>query len=628
MPLLDELELPGDIKKLNRNGLKKLSNEIRKFLITSVSKTGGHLASNLGVVELTLALFREFDFSTDSIVWDVGHQSYVYKMLTGRLNEFENLRSLDGLCGFPSREESEYDFFGTGHASTSIAAANGIATAKALNDDKSSTIAVIGDGALTGGLALEGLNNIASTNNRLIIILNDNEMSIDQNIGATNEYLSKLRISKKYNTVKGNISNSVERIPFIGKEIHEGISRAKDMFKQAIIPGMRMESLGIKYFGPINGHDIELISKMLREAKSFDRPVMIHIKTQKGKGYRHALENPSKYHGISPFDLKTGKVTAEKKTTYTDIFEKTLLELAERDDKIVAISAAMVSSTGLGKMKEKFPNRVFDVGIAEQYAVTFAGGLACEGIKPVVAIYSTFLQRAYDQLLHDICLQDLPLIFAIDRAGIVGKDGATHQGVFDISYLNTLPNMNIMAPINEKELEEALKFAVDFNHPIAIRYPRGNSTSKLEYRFVPYEFGRGQILREGNDIAIIAAGTMVHTAMEVAKKLDENGIYTTVINPRFLKPFDTKLVYDLIGKVKYIFTIEEGILAGGFGRNIADYVRKNSTVKVHNIGIDNEFIPHGDVSELLEKYNLDSKSIYSTILDTLEKWRSFEKKVR
>lgn len=626
MQLLDELKLPEDIKRLNRAGLNRLSKEIRTFLINSVSKTGGHLASNLGIVELTLALFREFDFSKDSIVWDVGHQSYVYKMLTGRLNKFDSLRNLGGLCGFPSREESKFDFFGTGHASTSIAAANGIAEGKKIIGDDSSTIAVIGDGALTGGLALEGLNNIASSNNRLIIILNDNEMSIDENIGATNKFLTKLRISKKYNTVKGSISNSIEKVPYIGQELHDGVAKIKDVFKQAVIPEMGLENLGIKYFGPINGHDVNLISGMLREAKNFDRPVMIHIKTQKGRGYSHAIENPSKYHGISPFDLKTGKVTAEKKVSYTDIFEKAILGLARNDEKIVGISAAMVSSTGLGAMKSEFPERVFDVGIAEEYAVTFSAGLSCEGIKPVVAIYSTFLQRAYDQLLHDVCLQKLPVIFAVDRAGIVGKDGATHQGLFDIAFLNTLPNMNIIAPINAKELEEALKFALELNRPVAIRYPRGTASFELDDKYVPFEYGKGQIIRNGHDIAIIAAGTMVHTAMKVAESLDKEGISSIVVNPRFLKPFDKTLVDELIGKVKYIFTVEEGIKSGGFGQNIADYVRKISSVRVCNIGIDNEFIPHGDVSELLKKYNLDSISIQKTILKTLEKWRSVEEK--
>lgn len=626
MQLLDELKLPEDIKRLNRAGLNRLSKEIRTFLINSVSKTGGHLASNLGIVELTLALFREFDFSKDSIVWDVGHQSYVYKMLTGRLNKFDSLRNLGGLCGFPSREESKFDFFGTGHASTSIAAANGIAEGKKIIGDDSSTIAVIGDGALTGGLALEGLNNIASSNNRLIIILNDNEMSIDENIGATNKFLTKLRISKKYNTVKGSISNSIEKVPYIGQELHDGVAKIKDVFKQAVIPEMGLENLGIKYFGPINGHDVNLISGMLREAKNFDRPVMIHIKTQKGRGYSHAIENPSKYHGISPFDLKTGKVTAEKKVSYTDIFEKAILGLARNDEKIVGISAAMVSSTGLGAMKSEFPERVFDVGIAEEYAVTFSAGLSCEGIKPVVAIYSTFLQRAYDQLLHDVCLQKLPIIFAVDRAGIVGKDGATHQGLFDIAFLNTLPNMNIIAPINAKELEEALKFALELNRPVAIRYPRGTASFELDDKYVPFEYGKGQIIRNGHDIAIIAAGTMVHTAMKVAESLDKEGISSIVVNPRFLKPFDKTLVDELIGKVKYIFTVEEGIKSGGFGQNIADYVRKISSVRVCNIGIDNEFIPHGDVSELLKKYNLDSISIQKTILKTLEKWRSVEEK--
>lgn len=626
MQLLDELKLPEDIKRLNRAGLNRLSKEIRTFLINSVSKTGGHLASNLGIVELTLALFREFDFSKDSIVWDVGHQSYVYKMLTGRLNKFDSLRNLGGLCGFPSREESKFDFFGTGHASTSIAAANGIAEGKKIIGDDSSTIAVIGDGALTGGLALEGLNNIASSNNRLIIILNDNEMSIDENIGATNKFLTKLRISKKYNTVKGSISNSIEKVPYIGQELHDGVAKIKDVFKQAVIPEMGLENLGIKYFGPINGHDVNLISGMLREAKNFDRPVMIHIKTQKGRGYSHAIENPSKYHGISPFDLKTGKVTAEKKVSYTDIFEKAILGLARNDEKIVGISAAMVSSTGLGAMKSEFPERVFDVGIAEEYAVTFSAGLSCEGIKPVVAIYSTFLQRAYDQLLHDVCLQKLPVIFAVDRAGIVGKDGATHQGLFDIAFLNTLPNMNIIAPINAKELEEALKFALELNRPVAIRYPRGTASFELDDKYVPFEYGKGQIIRNGHDIAIIAAGTMVHTAMKVAESLDKEGISSIIVNPRFLKPFDKTLVDELIGKVKYIFTVEEGIKSGGFGQNIADYVRKISSVRVCNIGIDNEFIPHGDVSELLKKYNLDSISIQKTILKTLEKWRSVEEK--
>ncbi len=621
--MLEELNLPDDIEKLNIDELKILAKEIRFNLIKTVSKKGGHLASNLGVVELTLALFKVFDFNRDSIVWDVGHQSYIYKMLTGRLKEFANLREFKGLCGFPSREESTYDDFGTGHASTSIAAANGIAMAKALKGDKSYTIAVIGDGALTGGIALEGINNLVSKNNRLIIILNDNEMSIDENIGATSYALSKIRLSKSYNDIKNNISDGVDKLPLLGKNIHYGISKMKKVVRNAIIPSMNMENLGIKYYGPINGHDMEALTGIFSKVKNINKPIMIHIKTKKGKGYLKAMEDPSRFHGVNPFDPVSGKVMTIKGVTYTDIFEKALLNLANKYENIAAISAAMISSTGLKKMKEKFPTRVFDVGIAEQFAVTFAAGLSCKGIKPVVAIYSTFLQRAYDQILHDVCLQKLPVIFAIDRAGIVGKDGATHQGLFDISYLNSIPNMNIIAPINAKELFEALEFAYKLNCPVAIRYPRGNADFKLEDIFEEYKLAKGQIIKEGNDINIIALGTMIHKAVEVANILESKGISTGVINPRFAKPIDKDLL-DKIGNIsRMIFTLEEGVLSGGFGQNVLSYLNENHNVKVYNIGINDKFVEHGDVNELLSDNGLDSEGIYNFIIN---KWRSFEEK--
>lgn len=623
--MLEKLKLPNDIKKLNEKQLKKISNEIRIFLLKTLSKTGGHLASNLGVVELTLALMKTFDFPKDSIVWDVGHQSYVYKMLTGRIDEFEHLREMGHMCGFPSREESEYDIFGTGHSSTSIAAANGIATAKRLSNDNSHTIAVIGDGAITGGLALEGLNNIVSSNgNRLIVILNDNEMSIDDNIGAANHIFSKIRISKNYNNIKNNIIKKLENMSFLGDELYKGISRIKGVVKQALMPEVKMETLGLKYYGPIDGHNISELCDVLEYVKSIDSPVMVHIKTKKGKGYKYAVEQPSKYHGVNPFNPASGETISNKAKTYTDVFEEALFECAKDDEDIVAISAAMVSSTGLNKMKKNYPDRVFDVGIAEQYAVTFAAGMTCKNKKPVVAIYSTFLQRAYDQILHDVCLQKLPVIFAIDRAGIVGKDGATHQGLFDITYLNTLPNMNIIAPINDIELKKAVNYACSLGKPIAIRYPRGNATDRLSDVIEDYEYGKGQILRKGKDIAIVAAGTMVHTAMEVADKFKEcKNLNISVINPRFLKPFDTDILDEIAKRSKIIVTIEEGIISGGFGRNVGNYLTDNYDIKVINIGIDNKFVPHGDVEELKEKFGLDSDSIYNKIFD---EWSKFENK--
>lgn len=625
MTLLDKINSPDDLKKFTAEELECLCNEIRTLLIDVTSKNGGHLAPNLGVVELTIALHKVFNTPKDKIVWDVGHQAYVHKILTGRKETFATLRQYKGLSGFPKRQESPHDAFGTGHASTSISAALGMAAARDLKGEKYNVIAVIGDGALTGGMALEGLNNAGDLQKKLIVILNDNEMSIAKNVGAMSEYLYRIRTDPTYSKLKYDAESLLKSIPTIGEQVAKTANRLKDSLKYFLVPGMLFEDLGFTYMGPIDGQDIKAVEDVLETAKTMDKPVLVHIITKKGKGYLPAEISPNKFHGTGAFDIATGKkiVVPNAPKTYTEVFSDTILELAENDDNLVAITAAMPDGTGLATFAKKYPKRFFDVGIAEQHAVTMAAGMACDGIKPYVAIYSTFLQRSYDQVLHDVCMQNLHVVFCLDRAGLVGDDGYTHHGVFDYSYLSMMPNMTIMAPKDENELRYMLYTSSKLRGPVAIRYPRGsgigvdcNSALKT---FLPV--GTGEILREGNDVSIWAIGSMVKTACEVAELLAGVGIDANVVNARFVKPLDEELLLDMATKTKCIVTIEENILAGGFGSSILQNLNKldllNNT-KVINFAIPDIFVPQGATKLLLQDMHLDSASIAATIQEKLK----------
>ena len=614
--ILDGINSPSDLKKLSYEELETLSKELRDYVIKVVSENGGHLASNLGVVELTLALHRVFDTPKDKIVWDVGHQSYIHKIVTGRRDSFATLRKKDGISGFPKREESEYDAFETGHSSTSISAALGMAKARDLAGDNYSVVAVIGDGALTGGMSFEALNHAGDFPTNLIVILNDNEMSISHNTGALSNYLSKLRTEPAYFKLKGEIGTILNKVPLVGKSMFKLAEKLRDWFKYLVVPGVFFEELGFKYFGPIDGHDIRKLEDVINRAKSYNGyPVLIHVVTVKGKGYSIAEAKPNKFHGVSPFFVETGelKVKSDKKT-YSDVFGETLVELAEHNDKIVAVSAAMGEGTGLAGFSAKYKNRFFDVGIAEQHAVTFCAGLAAGGFRPVFAVYSTFLQRAYDQVVHDVCMQNLNVVFAIDRAGIVGSDGETHQGVFDITYLRHIPNITIMSPKDGWELREMLKLAVSKDGPVAIRYPRGNAR-EFKYAHTPLELGKSEVLIEGTDGVIIAEGNLVYRALEVCERLKQEGKNFTVVNARFLKPLDDKLLLELAKKHKVIYTLEDNVISGGFGSSILELYSQNKVeVNVSVLGFDDSFIPHGEKEELYSLKNIDCESIFNTIM--------------
>ena len=614
MKLLDKLNFPEDLKKLNENDNKVLSDELREFLIDSVSKTGGHLASNLGVVELTLSLFRAFDFNKDKIVWDVGHQSYVYKILTGRKEGFKKLRQFNGMSGFPKRNESKYDYFDTGHSSTSISAALGIARARDLKKENYSVIAVIGDGALTGGMALEALNDVGFRKTNLIVILNDNQMSISKNVGALSRYLNKLRIEPRYNKLKTDIQASLNQSD-LGKNIAGKISKVKDSIKQLVVPSMFFENMGVKYIGPIDGHDIKAMTEVFIKAKEIEGPVIIHVVTQKGKGYALAEESPSKYHGVGPFDLESGELNVSPKNSYSKAFGKALIHLAEEDKKVVAITAAMPDGTGLKCFAEKFKNRFFDVGIAEGHAVTLAAGMASNGLKPVFAVYSTFLQRGFDQLLNDVCLQNLPVVFAIDRAGIVGEDGETHQGINDLSYLSMIPNIHIVAPKCLEEVEILLKWAINKNAPVAIRYPRGGNIINTLSPITKVKEGKWELINKGSKVCIIATGKMVQHAMLAKDILYENGLNPTIINATFIKPIDKKLLENIKKEGYNILTIEDNILNGGLGCAIKDYL-SNIDYKgtIRSIGYDDEFILQGNLETLYKTYKLDFENISKAVI--------------
>jgi 1-deoxy-D-xylulose-5-phosphate synthase len=614
-----DYDFPTDLKKMSTSELNGLAEDIREFLIDHLSKTGGHLASNLGVVELTLALHKEFNSPTDKIVWDVGHQSYVHKILTGRATGFVTLRQMDGLSGFPKTAESEHDIFDTGHASNSLSIAAGLAKARDLSGETHQTVAIIGDGALTGGLAYEGLNNIGGTKSRVIVILNDNGMSISKNIGAVSRHLNKVRVSTGYYKFKSKVSGWTRAIPVVGEGIYSGIQHFRDMIKYAVVDGVIFEQMGFTYMGPMDGHNVKTLMESMELAKHAKGPVIIHVLTEKGKGYKNAEMFPGKFHGTGPFDPATGcSLKTSLQPTYSEVFGDHLTKLAELDTKIVAITAAMTDGTGLTGFACQFPDRIFDVGIAEGHAVTFAAGLAAGGMKPFVAIYSTFLQRAYDQILIDVCLQNLPVIFAIDRAGNVGADGETHHGLFDISFLRSMPNLTILAPRDGKELEEMMDYALTLNGPCAIRYPRGSSPN-LPYPRVHLSEG-AQKLETGSDVTIWAVGNLVSTATEVKTILNKKGIQAAVINPRLIKPMDVKMLLETANETPWLVTLEDNVTIGGFGEQVASILKEmNYNTKLLTIGWPDQFVEHGSCDELNALYQLDAASIAERIQKSIER---------
>lgn len=618
--LLEKIEQSSDIKKLKEEEYPVLAKEIRQFLLEKISKTGGHLASNLGVVELTMALHLAFDLPKDKIVWDVGHQAYTHKLLSGRRDGFDDLRQFGGMSGFPKRKESPYDAFDTGHSSTSISAGLGIAQARDILGEDYSVISVIGDGALTGGMAYEALNNAAQMEKNFIIVLNDNEMSISPNVGGMSKYLSSVRTKDSYAELKRGVEGALNAIPVVGKGIANGVYMVKNSIKQFLVPGMLFEDMGITYLGPVDGHDVGAMVKVLKEAKRVRHAVLVHVITKKGKGYGPAEKNPARFHGVDAFDVTTGKSVKEKKyPSYTDIFSEKICEIAKENPKVVALTAAMPDGTGLSKFAKEFPNRFFDVGIAEAHEVTSAAGMASAGLKPVVAVYSSFLQRGYDQVLHDVCIQELPVLFAIDRAGLVGSDGETHQGIFDVSFLSLVPGMSIMAPKNCWELESMLEFGVNFDGPLAVRYPRGQAYRGLEEFNAPIEYGKAEMLYEEKDIALFALGSMVSTGEHVREKLKNKGYSCTLVNARFVKPFDTAMIDRLCQNHKLVVTLEENVLRGGMGMCITKYIHDNYPgIRVIQVALPDAYVEHGNVTALREMLGIDSDSVIRQVLPVLE----------
>ena len=613
--MLEKINSPDDLRNLTILEKQKLAEEIRKYILEIVSENGGHLASNLGIVELTLALHSIYNFETDKIVWDVGHQTYVHKILTGRREELKTLRKLNGIAGFPKTCESKYDFFNTGHSSTSISAALGMARARDLKGEDYSVLAVIGDGALTGGMALEALNDVGYSKTKMTVILNDNEMSISPNIGGLNMLLSKLRTKKMYTRSNIVMKKRINKIPVIGKPTVKIVQKLKRSIKQLIIPKMFFEDIGFTYLGPVNGHNIEELQSILTVSKQIDNPVLIHVLTKKGKGYEIAEKNPDKFHATGPFDIKTGKSKKEKGKDYSKVFGDKLIELANKNEKIVAITASMKDGTGLKEFSKKFPKRFFDIGIAEQHALGMAAGMAIDGMIPVVPIYSSFYQRGYDQVIHDIALQNLPVVMCVDRAGVVGADGETHQGTLDMAFFRLVPNLVILAPKDFKELEDMLEFAIDLKKPVVIRYPRGGEDKETFEKHEKIEEGKAEILKEGKDISIFAIGKMVARGMKVAKKLEENNIDAEVINVRFLKPLDVETLKKSIEKTKSVITIEDGTIINGLGTAIKELIIDNNIkdVKIKSYAYPDKFIQHGSVEELEKIYHLDEESILKEI---------------
>ena len=613
--VLDQIQKENDIKKLSDEELEELRVELREFLIQNIAKTGGHLASNLGVVELTMALHLTFTLPQDKIIWDVGHQSYTHKILTGRKEAFATLRQFGGISGFPKGSESASDSFDTGHSSTSISAGLGLAKAREITGEDYSVVSVIGDGALTGGMAFEGLNNASDMKTNFIIVLNDNNMSISENVGGMNRYLSNFRTADAYMDLKLNVMNSLNRIPVYGERMVKRIRNAKSGIKQLLVPGMYFEEMGIIYLGPVDGSDIKAMCKAFSEAKRVRGPVLVHVITKKGDGYLPAEQHPARFHGTEPFDIKTGEPLIRRtKPNYTDVFSAVMKKLGEREPQLVAITAAMADGTGLTRFARLYPNRFFDVGIAEGHGVTFAAGLAKAGLVPVVAVYSSFLQRAYDQILHDVCQQKLHVVFAVDRAGLVGSDGATHQGIFDLSYLSSIPGLTVMAPKNRWELSDMLRFAIRFDGPIAVRYPRGEAYDGLREFRAPIETGRSEMIYEESQIALFALGSMVSIAEKVRDVLKEQGYSVTLVNARFAAPLDEACIRRLADTHELIVTMEENVASGGLGEHVAAFVCKEQLpVQLLAVSVPDQFVEHGSVGELYELLGLDAASVAERI---------------
>jgi 1-deoxy-D-xylulose-5-phosphate synthase len=621
--VIDQIQTSHDIKQLDQEELVELCQELREEIIATVSKTGGHLASNLGVVELTAALHYVFDLPWDKVVWDVGHQSYVHKLLTGRRDRFHTLRQYKGISGFPKREESPYDTFDSGHSGNSISSALGMAEARRLKGEEGRVIAVIGDGSMTAGLAFEGLNQTGHIDRDLIVILNDNEMSISPNVGALSSYLNRLMTGQFVNRFRRDMGGFLETLPRIGKSVLRFAKQAEESLKGLVMPGILFEELGLKYIGPIDGHRLDYLIETFQNIKKLEGPILIHVITKKGKGYPPAEMDPSRFHGVPPFVIETGEFKSNQKNppTYTEVFGETLCRLAKENKRLIAITAAMQSGTGLEPFAAQFPDRFYDIGIAEQHAVTFAAGLALEGMKPVVAIYSTFLQRAYDQVLQDVCLQGLPVVFALDRGGIVGEDGPTHHGVFDFSYLRHIPNLIVMVPKDENEFQHMIKTAMECPGPVAFRYPRGKGEGKgRDASLQSIDIGKGEVLREGGDILIIAVGTTVYPSLRAAQRLAEVGIQAAVINSRFLKPLDANLLCDWAQKTRKVLTVEENVLQGGFGSAVLELFQERGLfqTQVERLGIPDIFIEHGPQALLREKYGIDENGIFRGVQKIFE----------
>lgn len=613
--MLEKIQKPNDIKKLPADQLPALAEEIREFIIESLSKTGGHLASNLGVVELTIAMHRVFDLPKDKLIWDVGHQSYTHKILTGRKDGFETLRREGGISGFPKRSESDCDVFDTGHSSTSISAGVGYVRARELKKENYSVISIIGDGALTGGMAYEALNNAASLKSNFIIVLNDNEMSITENVGGMSSYLSGLRTASAYTDFKMDVTKALNRIPGIGPGMVDAMRKTKSSIKQIIIPGMLFEDMGLTYLGPVDGHNIPQLIKTFQEAKRFEGPILVHVLTQKGRGYEPAMRHPARFHGAGPFDVKTGLPVGKSNPTYTDVFSTVMRKMGDRRKDVAAVTAAMMTGVGLKRFSNMFPDRCFDVGIAEEHAVTFAAALSLGGITPVVAIYSSFLQRAYDQIMHDVCMQNLHVVFAIDRAGLVGYDGETHHGIFDLSYLGSMPNMTILAPKNLWELSDMIKFAVDYDGPIAVRYPRGEAYTGLKEFRAPICLGKSEVIHEGSRVALLAVGSMVKMAEEVQKQLKERmDMDAALVNARFVKPIDEELLRSFADTYELVVTLEENVKDGGFGERVLAFAEEEDLpFGVEIIALPDRFIPHGSVSYQMKQVGFTPEDICGRI---------------
>lgn len=613
--MLEKIQKPNDIKKIPADQLPALAEEIREFIIESLSKTGGHLASNLGVVELTIAMHRVFDLPKDKLIWDVGHQSYTHKILTGRKDGFETLRREGGISGFPKRSESDCDVFDTGHSSTSISAGVGYVRARELKKENYSVVSIIGDGALTGGMAYEALNNAASLKSNFIIVLNDNEMSITENVGGMSSYLSGLRTASAYTDFKMDVKKALNRIPGIGPGMVDAMRKTKSSIKQIIIPGMLFEDMGLTYLGPVDGHNIPQLIKTFQEAKRFEGPILVHVLTQKGRGYEPAMRHPARFHGAGPFDVKTGLPVGKSNPTYTDVFSTVMRKMGDRRKDVAAVTAAMMTGVGLKRFSNMFPDRCFDVGIAEEHAVTFAAALSLGGITPVVAIYSSFLQRAYDQIMHDVCMQNLHVVFAIDRAGLVGYDGETHHGIFDLSYLGSMPNMTILAPKNLWELSDMIKFAVDYDGPIAVRYPRGEAYTGLKEFRAPICLGKSEVIHEGSRVALLAVGSMVKMAEEVQKQLKERmDMDAALVNARFVKPIDEELLRSFADTYELVVTLEENVKDGGFGERVLAFAEEEDLpFGVEIIALPDRFIPHGSVSYQMKQVGFTPEDICGRI---------------